>query len=74
VEDVEGQKLLDESKEKLSKGDFSAIPGLLRAINFGNFGVATFDDKLWNEKLGLPKEDFEESIKTVLSGKLVGDK
>ena len=28
---------------------------------------------LWNDKLGLEKEDLEESVKAGLTGKLVGD-
>ncbi|KAF2791412.1 isoflavone reductase family protein-like protein CipA [Melanomma pulvis-pyrius CBS 109.77] len=74
VENVVGQELLDAGKEKLSKHDYSGVVDLLKATVFGDFGVADFSSKLWNEKLGLPKEDFEESVKTGLSGKLVGEK
>jgi len=74
VENVNGQELLDGGLAKLSKQDFSGIVDLLKTTVFGDFGVADFSNKLWNEKLGLPKEDFEESVKAGLSGKLVGEK
>ncbi|KAF2712553.1 isoflavone reductase family protein-like protein CipA [Pleomassaria siparia CBS 279.74] len=73
VNNVVGQELLEAGNAKLAKLDFSGVGDLLRATAFGNFGVADFSAKLWNDKLGLPKEDFEESVKTSLSGKLVGE-
>jgi hypothetical protein len=73
VENVVGQEKLNNGLEKLGKHDYSGVVDLLQATVFGNFGVADFSSKLWNEKLGLEKEDFEESVKTGLSGKLVGE-
>jgi hypothetical protein len=73
VENVVGQEKLNAGLEKLGKFDFSGVVDLLQATVFGDFGVADFSSKLWNEKLGLEKEDFEESVKTGLGGKLVGE-
>lgn len=73
VENVVGQEVLDGGLAKLSKQDFSGVYDLLKSTILGDFGVADFTAKLWNEKLGLEKEDFEESIKTALSGKNVGE-
>lgn len=73
VENVVGQEKLNNGLEKLGKHDYSGVVDLLQATVLGNFGVGDFSSKLWNEKLGLEKEDFEETVKTGLSGKLVGE-
>lgn len=74
VENVNGQEMHAGALAKLSQQDFSGIFDLLKSAIFGDFGVADFSSKLWNDKLGLPKEDFEESLKTSLGGKMVGEK
>lgn len=73
VENVVGKEKLNNGLEKLGKHDYSGVVDLLQATVFGDFGLADFSDKLWNEKLGLEKEDFEGSVKTGLSGKLIGE-
>ncbi|KAF2190416.1 NAD(P)-binding protein [Zopfia rhizophila CBS 207.26] len=74
VKNVTSQELITSGNEKLKKQDFSGISDLIRAAAFGkdNLGDSR-PEGLWNDKLGLPKESFEESIKTVLNGKLVGE-
>ncbi|KAF2131028.1 isoflavone reductase family protein-like protein CipA [Dothidotthia symphoricarpi CBS 119687] len=55
---------------KLQKGDFSGIGLLIQAGLFGaedNLGDNSHFG-LWNEKIGLEKENFEETIKTALLG------
>lgn len=57
--------------ELLQKGDYSGIAPLIQAITFGE-EEQLGDLKpsgLWNEKLGLKQDSFEDSIKTVVSGK-----
>ncbi|PVI05828.1 NAD(P)-binding protein [Periconia macrospinosa] len=65
--DVSSAELTKTGQEKLGKGDHSGVVDLLRA---GNSGSRNLGDNtvlgLWNDKLGLPKEDFEEVIKSAL--------
>ncbi|KAH7116781.1 isoflavone reductase family protein-like protein CipA [Dendryphion nanum] len=74
VKHVTSKELLESGNEKLKKQDFSGINDLIRAGAFGAEGLG--DSKpsgLWNDKLGLKKEDLEESVKAGLSGKLVDE-
>ncbi|KAF1852136.1 isoflavone reductase family protein [Cucurbitaria berberidis CBS 394.84] len=71
VTKVDATQYLKEGRERFAKGDYSSIPILLRGITFsveeklGDFS----SEGLWNDKLGLPKESLEDTIKDVLSGK-----
>ena len=68
------QELLDLGNEKLKKQDFSGIGDLIRAGAFGGRGLGDSEPYgLWNERLGLKKEDLEESVRAGLGGKLVGE-
>ncbi|KAJ8115256.1 hypothetical protein OPT61_g3047 [Boeremia exigua] len=65
--------LVAQGNEALQKGDFSGINTLIQAITFGDeqqLGNLQ-PSGLWNDKLSLPKESFEDSIKAALSGKLL---
>ncbi|KAF2116826.1 isoflavone reductase family protein-like protein CipA [Lophiotrema nucula] len=75
TENASSKDLEKDGKEKLAKGDFSSIPILIKSAAFGeqNLGDST-PEGLWNEKLGLQKESFEDSIKAAISGKLLGEK
>ncbi|KAF2636539.1 isoflavone reductase family protein-like protein CipA [Massarina eburnea CBS 473.64] len=74
VTQVKSADLFKEGGEKLAKGDFSGIPALLQGNIFGEEELSDSTVQgLWNEKLGLEKESFEESIKAGLAGKLYGD-
>jgi len=74
VEDVSGKGLLESGGAKLQKGDFSGVGDLIKGSAFGKAGLGNLKPEgLWNEKLGLPKEDLEESVKAALAGKLVGE-
>jgi hypothetical protein len=77
VEKVDGQKwtvkhdtsekVIAEGKRKLAAGDFAGIIDLTRG---GAFGKQALGDSrpygLWDDKLGLPKEDIEQAVKNVL--------
>ena len=75
VKHITSKELIESGNEKLKKQDFSGVVDLIRAAAFGqdNLGDST-PAGLWNDKLGLRKEDYEASVKAALSGKLVGEK
>ncbi len=60
---------MKQGNEKLAKGDHSAIVPILQGVNFSvkeNLGDFS-KHGLWNEKLGLPKEEnLEEAIRAAL--------
>jgi hypothetical protein len=75
VNNLNSKEMFDSGNAKIQKGDFSGAFELIKASAFGEGELGNFDPVgLWNEKLGLPQEDFEESIRVGLSGKLVGEK
>ena len=75
VKDITSKGLIDLGNEKLKKQDFSGLPDLIRGAVFGSAGLGdSAPAGLWDDKLGLQKEDFEESVKLGLSGRLVGEK
>ncbi|KAI8934789.1 hypothetical protein NX059_008474 [Plenodomus lindquistii] len=67
VKSESSQSIIEDASAKLQKGDYSVINNLLLAIIFGaeNLGDSS-PSGLWNEKLGLPKEDFEGTIRSSL--------
>lgn len=75
VKNITSKGLFESGNEKLKKGDYSGIPELIKGAAFGegNLGDST-PAGLWNEKLGLEKEDYDESVKAALQGKLYGEK
>jgi hypothetical protein len=83
VEKVTGEKwtvtqgttkeLADTGRAKVEKGDYMGILDLLRSVTFGaEEELGRFKQTaLWNEKLGLPSDDLEKTIRAVTEGKLV---
>ncbi|OCL12347.1 isoflavone reductase family protein-like protein CipA [Glonium stellatum] len=70
VKNVNSKELIADATKRFQAGDFSAIPDLIRGVAFGEQGLG--DSRplgLWNERLGLKQEDFEQSIKGALEGK-----
>lgn len=70
VEHVDSAALLEESTNKLKAGNFGldVIYSLIQTIAFGK-GLGNLGEhstKVWNQKLGLREEDFENDLKTVL--------
>ncbi|KAJ5981753.1 hypothetical protein N7522_013381 [Penicillium canescens] len=77
VEKVDGQKwtvrhvtsedVIYNGKRRLAAGDFAGIMNLTRG---GAFGKRVLGDEsshgFWNDKLGLPKEDMEQTIRDLL--------
>jgi hypothetical protein len=74
VTNVTSEELFQRGNDKLQKQDFSGFADLIQGAAFGKEGLGDYSfEGLWNEKLGLEKEDFEETVKAVLSGKLAGE-
>jgi uncharacterized protein YbjT (DUF2867 family) len=64
-----GKGLLESGNAKLQKGDFSGAYDLIKGSALGAGDLGNLESAgLWNDKLGLPKEDFEATIKAVLEG------
>lgn len=72
VEHVTVKDLVAGGTEKLQKGEF--FPGLvdlLRGATYDTRQIGDFTDVgLWNERLGLPEDDFEKSVRAALDGKV----
>ncbi|RMJ14236.1 hypothetical protein CDV36_006064 [Fusarium kuroshium] len=70
---VNGKELSRTSLVKFHLGDPSAFPGLIQAMTWGRLGDTGLGDfsgeELFNDKLGLPKEDLEADVRAVLDGK-----
>ncbi|KAF2197759.1 NAD(P)-binding protein [Delitschia confertaspora ATCC 74209] len=74
VKYVKSTDLIAQGREKLGKHDFSGIADLIRGVAFGEGGLGDQrNEGLWNDTLGLEREDFEGAVRTVLGGKLVGE-
>ena len=63
------KEIVEQGRAKLQKGDFSGIVELLQATSFSKDQLGRFEQaQAWNEKLGLPKEDLEKSLRAVFEG------
>lgn len=72
VSKTTSQDYITHGRELLSKGDFSGVGPLILAVTFGDDQLGNLEKSgLWNEKLGLEKDSFEESIKAAFAGKLL---
>lgn len=71
IKQVKSEDLIQTGRGKLQKGDFSGIADLIKGVAFTPLGDLR-PVGLWNDKLGLKKESLEDTLKTVMGGKLVG--
>ncbi|KAL5116196.1 hypothetical protein ACEQ8H_005861 [Pleosporales sp. CAS-2024a] len=70
VTQVSSSEQLASGRAKLEKGDFSGIEDLLKVATFSGEEIGRFDAaKLWNDRLGLPKDDFEKALRAGVAGK-----
>lgn len=73
VEKIDSRPVHERALASLKAGDygFGTIGPLILTFTFGaNLGgLSDISGKLWNEKLGLPKEDLEQDLKDILAGK-----
>ncbi|KAH8730426.1 hypothetical protein GQ44DRAFT_768200 [Phaeosphaeriaceae sp. PMI808] len=73
VNNVPAQQHIEEGRAKLQKGDFSGMVNLIQGAIFGaeeelgNLEPAG----LWNERLGIPEDDLEKTVRVAFAGKLV---
>jgi hypothetical protein len=66
------EEIIPQSLEKIKNHDYSVVVSLIQAAAFGNAAYGDFEKVhggVWNDKLGLPKEDFEADVKAVFEGK-----
>ena len=65
IKKVDSHKAIEENKQKVADGDVFAIYKLIE-LGFvtGRYGAWLEEkEKIWNETLDLPKEDFEDVVK-----------
>ncbi|PSN58914.1 NAD(P)-binding protein [Corynespora cassiicola Philippines] len=75
IMNVTSKDLQESGNSKLERQDFSGIIDLIQAVAFNEAGYGDHRKiGLWNRKLGLPEEDFEDVLRISLAGKLVGEK
>lgn len=66
VEHAKTKPIQDDGLAKLGKGDYSAVPGLIQAAIFSDERLGDLGAKVWDQKLGLPKESLEGTLKAAL--------
>ncbi|KAF2010757.1 isoflavone reductase family protein-like protein CipA [Aaosphaeria arxii CBS 175.79] len=73
VKNISSEELRKRGNERLAKQDFGGIGDLIQVCAFSKANLGDLRAPgLWNDKLGLSKADFEASVQTGISGKLVG--
>lgn len=70
VERRASKDFVEEGHRRTQKGDYSGIPLLVRALATGpvNLGDSRLG-WLWDERLGLEREDLEQVVRRVVAGK-----
>lgn len=72
VNKVTAKDFVAKGTEQLQKGDLHGIGPLILAITYGDEQLGNFTKHgLWNDKLGLTQDSFEDSIKAGFAGKLL---
>jgi hypothetical protein len=64
---VDSAPIVESAREKLSKGDLSEVFVLAGAQFYADVGLPLFN-RIWNEDLGLPKEDLDDNVREVFEG------
>lgn len=73
VDEIDVKQLMQESSEKVKRGDFSGISGLILGVCYGEFEDGPYGDftkapqGVWNDKLGVPMEDLDEFIRSFVA-------
>ena len=74
VTKISAKDHIAKGKELLQKGDFSGLGQLIQAVTFGDEQLGDLKPSgLWNDKLGLKQDSFEDTIKAGFSGKLLSE-
>jgi hypothetical protein len=66
---ITSEEVIANGRRRLAAGDFAGIMDLTRGGAFGKQGLG--DSRpygLWNDRLGLPREDIEKAIRDVIQG------
>jgi len=72
VNNVPAQQHIEEGRAKLQKGDFSGMVNLIQGATFGAEELGNLAPAgLWNERLGIPEDDLEKTVRVAFAGKLV---
>lgn len=68
VNNGSAKELIEQGRAKLAKGDFSGIGALIQGATFdADTQLGDFSSEgLWNEKLGLPKQNLEDTVRSSL--------
>ncbi|KAL6922655.1 hypothetical protein FSST1_006681 [Fusarium sambucinum] len=67
VEHITSDWIIERGQKRLGEGDFAGIKDLTNGAAFGYRAMGNVSrNGLWNERLGLPKEDLEQAVKDVL--------
>lgn len=69
VKKISAKDYIEEGRAKLQKGDFSGVVNLIIGLTYGkDEQLGDFSSVgLWNDKLGVPKEGLEETVKATLA-------
>jgi uncharacterized protein YbjT (DUF2867 family) len=65
-------ELIEDGNVKIKTGDYSGVLQLIQGSTFGaKDELGNYESQgFWNDKLGLPKDDLEKSVRAVFDGKL----
>ncbi|KAI5358703.1 putative NmrA-like domain, NAD(P)-binding domain superfamily [Septoria linicola] len=67
VEHLDSDAVIANGERRLQEGDFAGIMDLTRGAAFGKRGRGHERKRgFWNDRLGLPEDDFEEAVRQVL--------
>ncbi|KAF2815515.1 NAD(P)-binding protein [Mytilinidion resinicola] len=69
ISNVDSALVIEGKSKEFRDGNSKAAFPLIQSSIFGKPGFCNFTGKTWNEKLGLPKEDFEADLKDILEGR-----
>jgi hypothetical protein len=68
---LNGKELVQDSKEKLAKGDKSGVLTLIQALAFSKINGKALSDYrpigIWNERLGVEPISLEDDVKQLLA-------
>jgi hypothetical protein len=69
VEKTTTKEEIEVGRKKIQEGDWTGLKELIQSVNFGKEEqLGDFSSQgLWNEKLGVPKEDLEETVRAVFA-------
>lgn len=68
VKNVSVKDHIEQGRAALQKGDYSGILALIQGVTFTREQLGDLSPNgLWNDKLGIPKEDMEETVRALVA-------